>query len=124
MAGGVSHALPELDSRCENWGRWARIGNGAPKCSRMGLQPAPFEWNDEWGDPYERPPERDEPDVNDPDAVTIDRAVARLAERHKRALRDFYVDFRFVPIGIYYQAMRALDDRLAGRYHEPKGAAA
>lgn len=120
----MSHSMPELDGRCENWGRWARTEAQNPRLARMGQQPVPFEWDPEWGDPYESAPPQNRDPINDDDASKIDKAVSMLAIRHRRNLRAFYVYFKFVPIGHYYEALRALDDRLKGRYHEAKGAAA
>ena len=112
----TKHAMPELDARCENWGRWARTEAQNTRLARIGNQPAPFEWDPEWGDPYEHAPPANRDPINDVDAVTIDRAISKLAEQHRRNLRGFYVYFAYIPIGPYYAALRALDDRLCGRY--------
>lgn len=110
--------MPELDARCENWGRWARTEALNPRLARIGDQPVPFEWNAEWGDPYESAPERPRDPINDVDADIIDKAIAKLAQQHKNSLRSFYIEFAHVPIEPYYAALRALNDRLCGHYHE------
>lgn len=110
----------ELDARCENWGRWARTESQNNRLARVGMQPAPFEWDPEWGDPYESAPPHNRDPINDEDAFKVDQAVSGLAEQHRRNLRGFYVYFAYIPIDKYYAAMRALNDKLCGRYCEAK----
>lgn len=112
--------MPELDARCENWGRWARPDAAAMGPARGGVPPVPKEWDPEWGDPYEFAPETRPPPPDGVDGLLIDRAVSRIAEQHRQNLVLFYIKMQHVPIGPYYAALRALNDRLLGRFHEVK----